>query len=356
MKESTSLSLGGILLGIGIGWIVFQSLDVTFNLFASILIVSGIGLILASLLHRIGLSLPIRGLIGGLIGGLILSLVITSGLDLINVPGNWNFSSIGTLTLTNTVVTDRVYLEIDNFNGPIQVSTWDKVEYRIDLEIKARGSSQNEAKEYVDQFNVDFDETEDQDQKRLILKYDVPSLTRSRYSIKVTVSLPASAIIDLDLDSSNGQISLANINGNDLKLETSNGPLIFDNVYGNDISGKTSNGGIEGWVDAKYASLSTSNARVKITIPCTYNGEYHLITSNGAIELFISPSLQVGYDLDLSTSNGNIDIDLTDLRFFENQRTNKKAQTEEFDNKSIHMIVQASTSNANIEIKRWGKI
>jgi len=352
LKESTSLSLGGILLGIGIGWIVFQSIDVTFNVFAAILIISGIGLILTSLSYRMGFTLPIRGLIGGL----ILSLVLTSGLDFINVSGNWNFSSTGTMTLTNIVTTDRVYLEIDNFNGPIQVSTWDKAEYRIDLEIKARGSSQKEAKEYVDEFNVDFDESEDQDQKRLLLKYVVPLLARSRYSIKVTVSFPASASLDLDLDSTNGQISLTNINGNDLKLTTSNGPLIFDNVYGKDISGKTSNGGIEGGVDAKYASLSTNNARVKITISCTYSGEYYLKTSNGDIELLISPSLQAGYDLDLSTSNGNIDIDLTDLRFFENQRTNKKAQTEEFDNKAIRMIIQASTSNANIKIKRLSRI
>lgn len=348
MRESAGLGFGGFLLGLGLGWYIFRTIEISYNVFAWILIIAGAGVVLSALISWGRPSLPLRGLASGLTGGLILSLFLTSGFGIIGDITRGGISLTyreeDTKSYSGTVTAGKVYLEVDNFNGPIRVSTWDKAEYSVDLTIKAR------SKQDLDDLKIDFDESGTQDQSRLTLKYDIPQSARSKYVIEVDVSLPADAVIDLDLDSSNGGIYLTGIEGDELRMSTSNGPLVFDDVYGESVRGGTSNGRIEGDVESKDAVLSTSNGKIDLTIPCTVNGEYVLGTSNGAIELIVSPSAQVGYDLDLSTSNAGIDIDLSDLDYTQNQRTKKAAKTEGFSGKAVQIVIEASTSNGAIDV------
>ena len=110
------------------------------------------------------------------------------------------------------------------------------------------------------------------------------------------------------------------------------------------------NGRIGGDVEARDTVLSTSNGKIDLTLPCTVSGEYDLSTSNGAIELTVSSNPQVGYDLDLSTSNADIDIDLSDLDYSRDQRTSKEARTEEFSGKAVQITIKADTSNGTIDV------
>jgi DUF4097 and DUF4098 domain-containing protein YvlB len=104
-------------------------------------------------------------------------------------------------------------------------------------------------------------------------------------------------------------------------------------------------------VEAPDTILSTSNGGISLTLPCSVSGEYDLGTSNGNVKLKVSPSSEVGYDLDLSTSNGEIDITLPDLEYSQNQNTRKKANTVGFSTKSLQIIIEASTSNGNIDVE-----
>lgn len=262
----------------------------------------------------------------------------------------WKYKVYDTKSYSGMVPVDKVYLEVDNFNGPIRVWSWDDAEYKIDLTIEARGISQKNAEDNLKALEINFDESVIQGEKRLILNYDVPFLAHSRYAVEVNVVLPEDASIDLDLDSSNGDIYLTDLEGGTLRMDTSNGRLIFDNVYAESITAETSNGRIEGDVEAGDTVLTTSNGKMDLTIPCTVSGEYDLTTSNGDIKLKVSSSTDVGYDLDLSTSNGDIDINLSGLNYSVNQRTSKKAQTEGFSGKDVQIIMEASTSNGNIDV------
>jgi len=255
-----------------------------------------------------------------------------------------------TKSYAGVVTVDRVYFEVDNFNGPIHVSTWNKAEYKIDVRIIARGDSQKSAEDNLNDLKIVLDDSIIQEQKRLVLKYDVPFLAYGRYSIEVNAVLPANSVIDLDLESSNGGVYLTNIKGQTLRLATSNGPIVFDGAYAESIKGQTSNGYINGRIEAKDTSLSTSNSRIELTIPCSISAKYVLSTSNGAIALAVSPSSEVGYDLDLSTSNGNISIGLSNLNYSQDQKNRKEAQTKEFISKTVQILIEASTSNSNIDV------
>jgi hypothetical protein len=64
----------------------------------------------------------------------------------------------------------------------------------------------------------------------------------------------------------------------------------------------------------------------------------------------VSYSTQVGYDLEFSTSNGNIIVDIPNLDYSTNQNTRKVAKTENFASKDVKITIDADTSNSNINV------
>jgi len=351
LMDTRALGLGGFL--IGLGWYAFPLFTISSEIFAWILILAGAGIIVSALISSRSPNLPAKRLSTGLLGGLILSLILTSGLGLlrdIDRGTPWTYRAEAAKTYSGTVTTERVYFEVNNINGLVRVSTWDKTEYKIDLRVRAGGSSQKNAEDNLAAFRSCLDERLDQGQKRLILAYDLPLSASSRYSLDVETVLPSSSKVTLDLESSNGGIYLTGIRGDALSIATSNGPLVFDSVRAETLTGRTSNGRIEGKAEAKNVVLATSNGRIELRIPRTISGKYDLRANNGAIELRVSPQPQVGYNLDLSTSNANVNINLPNLDYGLNQRTEKRAQTTGFGGKTIQITIRAATSNSNIDI------
>jgi hypothetical protein len=294
--------------------------------------------------------LPIKGLVAGVLGGLILSLFVTSGFGVIT-GGAGPYRAEDTKVYSGQVTANNIYVEINNFNGPIRVSTWNDAEYQLILTIVAKGVSQQNAEDKLTDLTILVDDQVVQGQQTLTLTYDVPFFAYSTYAIEVDLVLPADALLDLDLDSSNGGIYLTDTVCNGSKMETSNGPLVLENVSADHITGVTSNGGIEGTVEAHETTLSTSNGGIHLTLPCSMSGQYDLRTSNGNVKLIVSSSSQVGYDLDLATSNGDIALSLPGLEYSQNQKTRKEARSDDFSNKGIQIVVVASTSNGNIDVE-----
>ena len=272
-------------------------------------------------------------------------------------------------SFSGPVVADRVFFEVENVNGPVRVSTWDKSEYSVELMIEAGGYTMEEAEEILDALKIDLKEEVVQGQQRLSLKLDRPRDGWRWLSIEIDVILPIDVEIDLDVGSSNGGISLSHLRGGALKLgtkngrialddvsakkitcRTSNGHMILDNVSAETIRGETSNGQIEGVVESKDASLSTSNGKIDLTLPCTISGDYDLHTSNGRIDLNVSGSGEVGYSLDLHTSMSKIYVDLPDLEYRKHRRTQIIARTVGLESKNVQITIEADTSLGKIKI------
>ncbi|UCH57386.1 MAG: DUF4097 family beta strand repeat protein [Candidatus Bathyarchaeota archaeon] len=348
-RSAPGLGLGAFLVGLGSGWLIFGSVRVTSNLFAWTLIFGGAMISLSSLFSYFNRFSAVRGVTGGLVVGLIISMIATAPFNFA-VSTSGSYRATDTKTFTGPVLAKGIYLEVDNFNGPIQVSTWARDEYSIELDIRAKGETQSEAERHMEELDIEFRDTDDQGKKRLTLGYDIPPMAHSLYSITVRAYLPGEAVIELDLGSNNGGISLEDLGGGVIYLSTSNGALSFENVRVERVRASSSNGGIFGDLSAKYADFSTSNGRIELSLSSTVSGEYHLGTRNGWIELDLSSSAQVGYDIDLSTSNGGIDIDLPNLDYRIDQNTRKRVVTEGFSGKLIQITIHASTSNAGIDV------
>lgn len=253
-------------------------------------------------------------------------------------------------SFSGSISTPRVFFGVDNKNGPILVSTWEKPEYNLDLLVKATGWTEEEAEENLKELKIDLEEEVVQDQTRLFLRIDYPTEGSRGYSIEVNVTLPSEAKIELDVNSKNGRISLSKIEGETLRMRTSNGRINLDDVKAERIECKTSNGRIEGKVESMDTSLRTSNGKIYLDLPCTESGDYKLRTSNGAIELTVSNAPHVGYDLDLHTSMGKVRVDIPDLDYGTYRRNIVRAKTRDLEKKDVKVIIEAGTSNGRIRV------
>lgn len=310
-------------------------------------------------------------------------------------------------SFSGKIGTSSVFFQVNNFNGPVKVSSWDKPEYNIDLKIESRGYTEEEAVENLKELKIDLlDEVVD-DVTKLVLQYNYPRIEDVSYSIDVDVKLPNTVEADLDVRSSNGSISLTDLKGDTIKARTSNGRIILEDLSAKSLNGRTSNGNIqctveamdtqlhtsngtisvsklkgesleartsngrivlgdisvkkitartsngriEGEVDSEDAQLSTSNGGIELTIPSISSGDYNLRTSKGPIEIDLSSKPEVGYDLNLRTSRSRVRIDLPDLEYRWTNRAHVRAKTRNYEDKNIKISIEAHTSTAGIRVR-----
>ena len=265
------------------------------------------------------------------------------------------------------VTTEKVVFDAENVNGSIRITTWDKPEYSVELMIEAGGYTKEEAEENLKELIIDLEDEVIQGQQKLTLNIDHPHGQGRWYRIDISVILPAECEIYLDVGSRNGRITLEGVNGGILKMETRNGRialkdvtaveiscrtrngcLILDNVSAGFIKGRSSNGKIEGSIESVNASLTTSNGRIDLKLLCTKSGEYELRTSNGGIELDTPKASTVGFDLNMRTSMGRINVDLPDLEYKTYRKNRIAARTNGFDGKEVQISIEAETSMGNI--------
>jgi hypothetical protein len=355
--SNSGMGFGGFLLGLGGGWYVFQYMDVSLNIISYILILIGAGIIINALLSQGRRRSPTRGLFGGMVGGLFLALFLTQGFTIIeNISegfGNINTSSYraqDTRTLTGDVNLESIYLEIDNRNGEITLETWDQPGYRIDLTLRAKGATDAQARDNLNQLQVLFSDQEAADTLRLTLGFQASNNDWSNYAVSIAAKVPKSTGLDLNLYTSNGEIKLTDITGGEITLHTSNGRLTLDKVRADTLTGTTSNGRIIGEVEATTTNLSTSNGSIDITIPATISGSYTLDTSNGAVTITMPKTATVGYDIDLRTTLGSVDVDLPNLSYTTNEARRKVATTIGYQDKAVKVNLTAVTSIGSVQI------
>jgi len=270
--------------------------------------------------------------------------------------------------LSGQVETDKLLLGVESRNGMISVGTWDKPEYKIDLLLKAWGNTQEEADENLRALKVNFSEREVEGLKKLGLSFNHPA-NRVSYSVSVVATLPRGVEAALNLKTSNGSISLAEVEGSSIDLITSNGKILMEKIKAERVDGKTSNGKvvldgvsarvlnmktsngrIEGELSSSDAYLKTSNGKIRLSLPCDEGGNYELLSSNGRIDIGVSDDLDNGYDMDLTTSMGKISVDLPDLEYLISRKNHVAIKTRGFEEKGKKIGVIAKTTMGRITV------
>lgn len=165
-----------------------------------------------------------------------------------------------------------------------------------------------------------------------------------------------SSVNSLSGHTTNSKIFVGYSNCNDISLRTSNGKIEVAHTEADVLVCKTSNGNIDiDFITSEVIHLNTSNGRITCNgISTSKAKDIRLITTNGSITAETYNDQRSIY-LDLETSMGSINLEIPSLVHKINKQVNlglKKivAHSPDFDDEKDHLKLLASTSNGSIKI------
>lgn len=237
----------------------------------------------------------------------------------------------------NNIYAEEISLDFLSHNGFIEVYIWDKPSYRIEINKWARATTSEEAREDVEDFEVDFQEKIENGKITLILKTE----ERVTAGAEVRAYLPSSFAV-VDLSTFNGHIRLEEITASTVSLTTANGD-IKASITAENIRIKTSNGKIQGFYHGDQVTIDTTNGRVDIEVGAS--GDYDIETTNGDIDILVTGD----FSFNLRTTAGDIIVEADDVVYTLDERDHKKGYTRE--DALVSIIASTTISSVTVEKK-----
>jgi DUF4097 and DUF4098 domain-containing protein YvlB len=206
-------------------------------------------------------------------------------------------------------------VELDNINGPVHISSWDRNEVKVDAVKYADTKERLEearievqaGKEYVSIRTryPDHDHTWNRG------SHDNPA------SVEYTLTVPRTARLD-EIKLVNGALDVAGMNG-EVRASCVNGRL-----EAHDLAGRAELSTVNGRLTAEFrqlagqtVELNSVNGALDLTIPSDSNAEVEASTISGGIDndfgLPVNHHRFVGHDLEGEIGNGGTHIMLSDV-------------------------------------------
>jgi len=206
-------------------------------------------------------------------------------------------------------------VELDNINGAVHISTWDRNEVKVDA-VKYAGT-----KERLEDAKIEIDSGKDYLSIRTKYRdHDQNFNWGSRNNpagVEYTLTVPRSVRLD-EIKLINGSLDINGVSG-EVRASCINGRLEAHN-----LSGRAELSTINGHLDARFDQLSGSsvelnsvNGSVELTIPSDSKAEISASTVSGGIEndfgLHVNHHRFVGHDLRGELGNGGPRIKLANV-------------------------------------------
>lgn len=160
-------------------------------------------------------------------------------------------------------------------NGGIRVEGWDRNEIRIRAVVQANARNEADAKQLAAGVQV-------QAGSGRVSATGPTTARREWWSVSYRINVPRKN--DLELQASNGGITISGVSGN-IRFQTTNGGVRLSDLGGL-VRGQTRNGGLtvslagDRW-DGEGLDVETSNGGVTLAIPDGYNADLTTRTVNG---------------------------------------------------------------------------
>lgn len=256
---------------------------------------------------------------------------------------------------------------LSTFNGPLKVRGWSEEDYQLTVTQRLRGKDRELVRKrlhYIDW--VDGETRND-------LNLDIPALDGATVSLELMV--PRSRRYDVRLQSHNGSLQVADLQGTSIELETTNGSALLRQVQGERILGKTNNGSCQMdrvRADSIQYRLNNGSYRLRVLageFDCTTTngsvnlqlmednggGAYAVRTTNGSIAIKVPNRDDLGVDVDLRASVGRVTADLGPLEISQKERGGGGgllvARTFNFAEQARKIVLQASSSSGSISVR-----
>jgi hypothetical protein len=206
-------------------------------------------------------------------------------------------------------------VELDNINGAVHISSWDRNEVKVDAVKYA------DTKERLEEAKIEIDS--DKDHLSIRTRYPEHDHTWNRgshdnpASVEYTLTVPRGAQLD-EIKLINGPLDLSGIHG-EVHASCINGRLEAHELSGRvDLS--TINGRLEAdfeRLDNQSVALNSVNGSVHLTIPSDSNAEIEANTISGAIDndfgLHVMHHRFVGHDLRGEIGSGGAHIKVVNV-------------------------------------------
>ena len=212
-------------------------------------------------------------------------------------------------------ITSEGRIELDNINGAVHISSWDRNEVKVDAVKYA------DTKERLDEAKIEIDSGKDY----LSIRTKYPDHNNNwnwgshnnPASVEYTLTVPRTAKLD-EIKLINGALDVTGISG-EVRASCINGRL-----EAHDLSGRAKLETINGRLDARFAQLSgqdvelnSVNGSLELTIPSDSNAEVEASTVSGGINndfgLRVNHHRFVGHDLRGELGKGGSHIRLSDV-------------------------------------------
>lgn len=172
-------------------------------------------------------------------------------------------------------------IELDNINGDVHVSSWDRNEVKVDAVKYA------DTKERLDEAKIEVDASKDSVSIRTKYPDHDHNWTWGSHnnpaSVEYTLTVPRTASLD-EIKLINGALDINGISG-EVRASCINGRL-----EARDLSGRAKLSTINGRMDARFSQLShkdvelnSVNGGLEVTIPSDSNAEIEASTVSGGI-------------------------------------------------------------------------
>jgi len=206
-------------------------------------------------------------------------------------------------------------VDLDNINGPVHISSWDRNEVKVDAVKYA------DTKERLDEAKIEIDAGKDYISIRT--KYPDHDHTwnwgshNNPASVEYTLTVPRTVRLD-EIKLINGSLDVTGVTG-EVHASCINGRLEAHNLAGR-ATLETINGRLEAKFDqlaGQSVELSSVNGSVDLTIPSDSNAEVEASTVSGGIDndfgLHVSRHSFVGHNLRGELGKGGTRIRLSDV-------------------------------------------
>lgn len=212
----------------------------------------------------------------------------------------------------NIPVDGALRLTLENRNGDVEIRSWDKSEIGVTAVKKVRADSEQEAAKLLEMLQISISKTADAIE---IITEHPSKRNRDRkndgffswlmgssgwgtsYSVSYKIFVPEN--FDLDIASTNGEVTVMNCDGRML-LESTNGK-----INAHDVSGSVKCNTTNGSINASFLRVSES-------------GEMSFVSTNGSIKLYLPEDTNA--EIKARTTNGSINCDMNINERFEESR------------------------------------
>lgn len=247
-------------------------------------------------------------LLGAILGSICALLILAVGAHAADHRGSMTEEFHKTYALT---FDGRV--ELDNINGDVHISGWDRNEIKVDAVKYA------DSKEQLDDAKIEIDSGKDY----VSIRTRYPEHDHSwgyhdrAATVEYTLTVPRTAHLD-EIKLINGALDVSGISG-EVRASCINGRL-----DARDLSGRAELSTVNGHLDAKFAQLASQSVELKsvngsldLTIPSDTNAEVEASTVSGSINndfgLHVNNHRIVGHDLRGEIGKGGAHIRLQNV-------------------------------------------